>query len=783
MAAGDGRVPRGACPARHRRGAGRRRRRGPAAGAGDGADRLRHRRRGGARPRPIRRAGRSPPPSTRSPAATASPCWLACPTLGADGRVFNTVHLADRTGGRLARYAKTHLYGAVDRAQFAPGPALAAPVELDGWKLGLAICYDIEFPEVARALALAGAEAILVPTANMLPFESVATRLVPARAEENAVFLAYANYVGADDAFTYFGRSCVCDPDRRRPRPRRRRRGDDLRRSRQGRRWPRRGGRRRTSRTGGPSSTVPSPQPEVRHERCRSRHHVRPGLPLRLRRLDRASRRARLDPGGAARRRRWRSSARASPGVLAGYELMRMGAHPVLYESGQLGGRLRSQPFEGADGVIAELGGMRFPVSSTGFYHYVDKLGLESRPFPNPLTPAAGSTVIDLCGRDALRRDAGRPAAAVPRGRHRLRRGARGRREVLRPQGGDPRPRPGTDQGDLEPDRARLGRAHLLRLRGLVGGVPGPARSSTARCSARSASAPAAGIPTSPTRCSRSCGSTSPSATRTSASSSAASSRCRRGCGAGCRRRWSHWPAGTTLAALNGGAPRPGARRLFRDEAGRLSVTDRWGRTETFEAVIVTCQSWLMSTAIDTEERLFSQEMWMALDRTRYMQSSKTFVMVDRPFWRDRDPVTGRHVMSMTLTDRLTRGTYLFDLGEDRPGVICLTYSWMSDALKMLPLPVERRVELALGGAGEDLSDARHPRAHHRRPDHGELGERPELPRRLQGRAAGALPLQPPHVRAFHAGGAAAGASAGCSWPATTSAGPRPGSRARCRRR
>ena len=158
-----------------------------------------------------------------------------------------------------------------------------------------------------------------------------------------------------------------------------------------------------------------------------------------------------------------------------------------------------------------------------------------------------------------------------------------------------------------------------------------------------------------------------------------------------------HWPAGTTLAGLNGGAPRPGARRLFRDEGGRLSVTDRWGRTEDFEAVIVTCQSWLMSTAIDTEERLFSQEMWMALDRTRYMQSSKTFVMVDRPFWRDRDPVTGRQVMSMTLTDRLTRGTYLFDLGEDRPGVICLTYSWMSDALKMLPLPVERRVELALG--------------------------------------------------------------------------------------
>ena len=84
--------------------------------------------------------------------------------------------------------------------------------------------------------------------------------------------------------------------------------------------------------------------------------------------------------------------------------------------------------------------------------------------------------------------------------------------------------------------------------------------------------------------------------------------------------------------------------------------------------------------------------MWMALDRTRYMQSSKTFVMVDRPFWKDRDPVTGRDVMSMTLTDRLTRGTYLFDNGDDKPAVICLTYSWMCDALKMLPQPPVERV-------------------------------------------------------------------------------------------
>ena len=158
-----------------------------------------------------------------------------------------------------------------------------------------------------------------------------------------------------------------------------------------------------------------------------------------------------------------------------------------------------------------------------------------------------------------------------------------------------------------------------------------------------------------------------------------------------------HWPAGTTLASLHQGAPRPGVTAIGRAADGQqLTVTDTWGTTRTYPAVLVTCQSWLMTTQIAVEESLFSHKLWMALDRTRYMQSSKTFVMVDRPFWKDKDPATGRDVMSMTLTDRLTRGTYLFDHGPDQPGVICLSYAWMGDALKMLPHNSEKRVELAL---------------------------------------------------------------------------------------
>jgi len=85
-------------------------------------------------------------------------------------------------------------------------------------------------------------------------------------------------------------------------------------------------------------------------------------------------------------------------GMVTAYELMRIGLQPVIYEAGRLGGRLRSEAFPNSEGVVAELGGMRFPSSATTFNHYVNVLGLQKKPFPNPLTKAAQSTVIDLAG-------------------------------------------------------------------------------------------------------------------------------------------------------------------------------------------------------------------------------------------------------------------------------------------------------------------------------------------------------------------------------------------------
>ena len=85
-------------------------------------------------------------------------------------------------------------------------------------------------------------------------------------------------------------------------------------------------------------------------------------------------------------------------GMLAARELVRMGLHPVVYEADQIGGRMRSTPFEGHEGIVAEMGSMRFPPSSTTLFHYIDEMGLETEEFPNPLSDAAASTVVDLKG-------------------------------------------------------------------------------------------------------------------------------------------------------------------------------------------------------------------------------------------------------------------------------------------------------------------------------------------------------------------------------------------------
>jgi predicted amidohydrolase len=135
------------------------------------------------------------------------------PERADDGQIYNAVQLIDAKGESLCNYRKTHLFGELDHSMFSVGPDEFPLVELNGWKLGFLICYDLEFPENARRLALAGAELILVPTANMIPYDFIAEVTVRARAFENQCYVAYANYCGHEGDIHYCGQSSIAAPD------------------------------------------------------------------------------------------------------------------------------------------------------------------------------------------------------------------------------------------------------------------------------------------------------------------------------------------------------------------------------------------------------------------------------------------------------------------------------------------------------------------------------------------------------------------------------------------
>ncbi|OZF57524.1 amine oxidase [Rhodococcus sp. 14-2470-1b] len=378
-------------------------------------------------------------------------------------------------------------------------------------------------------------------------------------------------------------------------------------------------------------------------------------------------------------------------GMVAAYELTKLGLKPVVYESDRIGGRMRSIPFDGHPGVVAEMGAMRFPPSSTTLFHYLDVLGLQTEPFPNPLAEATPSTVIDLKGTShyaqslddlpdvfgevarAWQRTLEDHADLVP-----LQRAIRARdtgeiktlwnelvqrfddrtfygflassehfksfelREVFGQVGF------GTGGWDTDYPNSIL---EILRVvvtaaddhhRGIVGGsqqLPeGLWRASTTS---------------------------------------------------------DHWPEGTSVESLNDGSTAPRVVRLRRAESG-IVVGDADGGERTYPAAIVTAQSWMLLSTIECDDDLLPIDHWTAIERTHYMGSTKVFVLVDRPFWKDKDPNTGRDVVSMTLTDRMSRGTYLLDQGEGKPGLICLSYTWSDDSLKLLALGPTERMNLVL---------------------------------------------------------------------------------------
>jgi predicted amidohydrolase len=149
--------------------------------------------------------------ATRIAADTGIALVYGYPERTAHG-VYNTVHLVDGTGGLVAVYRKNHLYGSFERSAFTAGTQHPVQGRIGGLTVGLLICYDIEFPEMARAHALGGTNLLVVASALERAYKFVPATMVPTRAFENQFYLAYVNWAGFDRQTHYCGLSRVVDP-------------------------------------------------------------------------------------------------------------------------------------------------------------------------------------------------------------------------------------------------------------------------------------------------------------------------------------------------------------------------------------------------------------------------------------------------------------------------------------------------------------------------------------------------------------------------------------------
>lgn len=133
--------------------------------------------------------------------------------VNGDLRTYNTVIAINNEGEIIKVYRKTHLYDAFNYAEskkVLPGNNKYEPFELYNFKIGIIVCYEVRFPEIARTLALKGAEALIIPSAWVKGYykEDHWETLVKARALENTIYVATSNQIG--NIFT--GYSMLVDP-------------------------------------------------------------------------------------------------------------------------------------------------------------------------------------------------------------------------------------------------------------------------------------------------------------------------------------------------------------------------------------------------------------------------------------------------------------------------------------------------------------------------------------------------------------------------------------------
>ncbi len=418
-------------------------------------------------------------------------------------------------------------------------------------------------------------------------------------------------------------------------------------------------------------------------------------------------------------------------GLTAAYEALRMGLHPVVVDaSGRLGGRLYSKVVgteNNESSVICELGAMRFPLSGKALYHYFEKVGMadNSTEFPNPGTVAAVSTVVDYQGE-----------------------------KVYYEEGTNnfPRPPAYTNLEDkffdvfLQQEPIRFGEMEQamstgtinqsliksiwntvlengwdnlsfhaamveqakwtpeeINLFGQIGFGTGGWNTDYPNSFLEVLRVLYTGLDTNH-RLMYDGASTLPTRLWNTSPSTFGDAMV-------------HWAAGTTVEgrskAVFANPLQQEVRHIVRqaDDQFRVYFHDLvTGQEQSleFSSVIYTPHVRILDKLrymggpqlFADMNTLLSKAQWEAVMYTHYMQSAKIFAGTQEAFWKTRGE-DGKQLMSITLSDRLTRGTYLVDYGQStgtyKGSGMFLSYTWNDDSLKFLgdlAAPVSGHVEL-----------------------------------------------------------------------------------------
>ncbi|OMH29471.1 carbon-nitrogen hydrolase family protein [Motiliproteus sp. MSK22-1] len=155
--------------------------------------------------------------------------------VAGETRFYDAMALFDRDGRLLKNYRKTHLWGPDERKVWSFGyvyPEEGEPYTVslvNGFPVGVLNCYEGEFFELARILALKGAKLVVIPTAadewatlsdgsrTKKPYPDISKTLLPSHAYENEMFIAYSNHCNEETVdgkvqASYLGNSMVADP-------------------------------------------------------------------------------------------------------------------------------------------------------------------------------------------------------------------------------------------------------------------------------------------------------------------------------------------------------------------------------------------------------------------------------------------------------------------------------------------------------------------------------------------------------------------------------------------